>query len=155
MQAEVNNDGSIKLRIVREFAHPREKVFEAWLEPDQLAQWMGPEGVTMSDIAVNAVEGGHYHMQFNDPDGSVHRLNGVYREITRFTRLAFTWTWEPPNEGADEETLVTLDFETTPRGTRLTLVHQRFSSIELRDRHDWGWNSTLDKLEQNAPIMFR
>lgn len=151
MEAEVKQDGSVDLRIVRDFAYPPNKVFEAWLAPHKLTRWMGPtEEVRISDVRVDAVTGGRFHMQFNDPDGTVNKVNGIYREIERFTRLVFTWEWEPPTEGGGEETLVTLDFEPTPQGTRLMLLHQRFSSSVLRDRHEWGWNGTLDKLARHA-----
>lgn len=155
MEAEVKTDGSVELRIVRDFAYPPEKVFEAWLRPEQLARWMGPtEDTRISDVRVDAVEGGSYQLQFNDPDGSVHIVKGVYQEIIRYTRLAFTWAWEPPEEGAGEQTLVTLEFEPITSGTRLTLLHRGFSSTLLRDRHTWGWNGTLDKLERHAAHLF-
>lgn len=147
MSSEIRADGTVELLIEKEFSHPPQVVFEAWLQPEQLRQWMGPtDDIHVSDVSVDAVEGGAYRMQFNDPDGTQHQLNGVYQTIERYTKLIFSWMWEPPTEGANEETLVTLDFIPTAKGTKLVLSHQRFSSVELRDRHDWGWNGTLEKL---------
>lgn len=155
MSAEVKSDGTVELCIEREFSYPPEKVFEAWLHPAALAKWMGPtDDILVTDIHVDAVEGGRYRMVFTAPDGSVNQLNGVYKTIQRYTQLVFTWTWEQPTEGADVETLVTLGFEPTEKGTRLSLLHQRFTSEEIRDRHNWGWAGTFDKLEKKAAEVF-
>jgi uncharacterized protein YndB with AHSA1/START domain len=155
MSAELTAEGVIELTLVREFSYPPKKVFEAWLKPEQLMQWMGPtDDINVSHAEVNAVEGGYYHMQFNSTDGEVNKLNGMYKKIDRYSTLIFTWIWEPPTDGGNEETLVTLNFEETPKGTKLTLLHQRFPSEELRDRHHWGWSETLDKLERRASTIF-
>ncbi len=156
MTAELKLDGTIELVIEREFNYPPEQVFDAWLEPEQLIQWMGPtDEINISDISLNAVEGGSYHMQFNSSDGEINKLNGVYQTIQRYTQLIFTWIWEPPTDGADIETLVTLDFTPTSKGTHLKLTHQRFESSEIRDRHTWGWDETLNKLERRAKHLFK
>lgn len=155
MNTEVSADGSIKLKIVREFAYAPEKVFEAWLNPEQLLQWMGPtDDIFVSDVETNPIEGGRYSMKFNEPDKVVNVLNGVYKIINRYNRLVFTWVWEAPTDGAGEETLVSLSFDPTNSGTRLTLLHERFSSQELADRHHWGWNETFEKLERRAKKLF-
>lgn len=147
MTSELKTNIKPELTIERDFAYPPKTVFEAWLIPEQLVQWMGPiDEIKVSNVSINAVEGGQYHMQFNDPDCSENKLNGVYKVIDRYKKLVFTWVWEAPADGANEETLVTLDFIPIKGGTRLRLHHEKFSSNELRDRHDWGWNGTLDKL---------
>lgn len=154
-RTEIHADGTVDLRIVREFAFSPEKVFEAWLRPEQLARWMGPtDEVNVTDIQVDASEGGRYRMTFNEPDGSKNVLNGVYKTIARYTQLVFTWIWEAPTDGAEEETLVSLYFAATAEGTRMTLLHQRFSSQELADRHHWGWTETFNKLERRGAALF-
>ncbi len=155
MSVKITDDGSVALKIIRDFNYAPEQVFNAWLNPEYLVQWMGPtDNIHVSEVRVDAVEGGAYHMQFNGPDDQVDKLNGIYKIITRFTRLVFTWTWEAPTEGAGEETLVSLDFLPIVGGTRLTLLHQKFSSMELAERHAWGWDETLLKLERRAAQIF-
>ncbi len=155
MSAELKSDGTVELRMEREFSYPPEKVFEAWLKPESLAKWMGPsDEITVSNIQVDAVEGGIYKMDFNGPENEVNSLHGVYKSIQRYSMLVFTWIWDVPPDATEEETLVSLKFEPTETGTRLTLLHQRFSSEEMRDRHQWGWSQTMDKLERNAALLF-
>ncbi len=151
MSVKIAADGSVALKIIRDFNYSAEQVFEAWLNPKYLVQWMGPtDEINVTNVEVEAVEGGRYHMQFNGPGTQVDKLNGVYKIINRFSRLVFTWTWEKPTDGGGEETLVSLDFLPISGGTRLTLLHQKFSSMELAERHAWGWDETLQKFERRA-----
>jgi activator of Hsp90 ATPase-like protein len=41
-----------------------------------------------------------------------------------------------------------VSFERVDRGTRLTVVQKSFASVEQRDLHGQGWNSTFNKLER-------
>ena len=82
MDAELKRDGSVELSIVRDLAFPTERASEAWLQPDQLVQRMGPtKEIAISNVQIDAVANDRYHMQFNDTDGTVHKLDGVYRII--------------------------------------------------------------------------
>ncbi len=150
----VEDDGSVAVKLIRDFAFPAEQVFNAWLKPEYLLQWMGPtDDVKVSNVMTNPIEGGSYHMQFNGPEDQTDLLNGVYKIINRFTRLVMTWTWEPPTEGGDEETLLSIDFLPIQGGTRLILLHQKFSTQNLAERHAWGWDETLLKFERQAPAF--
>ena len=120
-----------------------EDVFDAWLDPASLKQWMKPGPMTLSEATVNPVVGGKYALLFAG-DGKVIPHEGEYREITRPHRLVFTWK----SEGAGD-TVVTIAFErVADRKTKLTLTHERFVSESARDGHRSGWGSILEKLDQ-------
>lgn len=151
MNAELKKDGTLELKIRREFSFPKELVFDAWIKIEHLYKWMGPtDEISVENIEADVREGGSYRMTFRQPDGVGDTVYGVYRTIKRPEKLVFTWIWEPPTPGADVETLVTVDFIETSSGTKVTLHHQKFVSQEICDRHQWGWNGTLDKLERRA-----
>jgi len=43
--------------------------------------------------------------------------------------------------------LVTYALQSGSSGrTALTLTHERFADVEARNRHEFGWNGSLDKL---------
>jgi hypothetical protein len=54
-------------------------------------------------------------------------------------RLAFKWTWEPPDPHAGVETLVTIDLYEKEGGTKLALTHARFPTAQLMRQHESGW----------------
>ena len=141
-----------------------ERVFNAWLDAGQFASWMGPRGVIAKTevLALDAREGGGYQIAMHKGEagkltGDKVVITGTYREVTRFTKLAFTWSWEGRGCNCDsgtptptgDDTLVTLTFRSlSANRTEMTLVHENFSSIENRDSHNGGWNACLEQLEQ-------
>jgi uncharacterized protein YndB with AHSA1/START domain len=78
------------------------------------------------------------------PDGEVFYLSGTFREIRPPERLVYTWVWEGnPERG---ETLVTVEFRTRGKATEVRLTHELFPTAKVRDDHEKGWGSCLDKL---------
>jgi len=136
------------LSITRRFAAPREAVFRAWTDPEELAQWFGPAGATARDVEVDLRPGGHYRMTLIESNG-VHPLSGVYREVNAPERLVFSWIWGH-GEIAGVEMQVTIDFEETKDGgTLLTLTHECLPSPLAREHHEQGWLGCLDSLQEH------
>ncbi len=135
------------LVIERVFKAPPDEVFKAWTDPQILVQWWGPEGHHVPEYAMDVREGGAWRSVMMSDKGEAHTVSGVYREIAPPKRLVMTWAWEQPNGGRGHETVVELSFEPAPEGTRMRLVQRLFQSVEQRDNHRLGWNSTFNKLE--------
>lgn len=136
------------LRLSRTFWAPREKVFRAWTDPEALKMWYGPAGWSTPSAEVDLRVGGGYRIAMKGPDGEEIRLSGTFREVRPPERLVYTWNWEKFHFdlGGMGETLVTIEFRERGDATELILTHERFPTAEARDRHDAGWNSTLDCL---------
>jgi uncharacterized protein YndB with AHSA1/START domain len=121
------------------------KVFAAWIDPEKVKRWMGPgEGKALSaecDLRV----GGRYRWVMQSPDGEEHDVSGVYREVVPNEKLVFTWAWKTTPE---RESLVTVLLKPDGDGTLLTLTHEHFFDEAARDRHQYGWNGALDKMER-------
>ncbi len=146
---------NITLEIKRLIKAPRERVFAAWTDPEQLKKWFGPDENFVVPLAkVDLRAGGKYRIQMKSPDGEFHTAVGTYREIKPPERLVFTWAWEKdgsePDFGEVEPTemLVTLGFHARGDQTELVLMQEKFASVESRDRHEHGWNGIFDKLEK-------
>ncbi len=133
---------AIVLELTRLFEAPPARVFDAWLDPEQWQQWMGPPGVTCEVPQLDARVGGRYRAVMRPGDGRVIAVGGVFKTIDAPRRLAFTWCWE----GEAQETLVTLTFRDLDGRTELTLRHENFSTAANRDNHGRGWNGSFDKL---------
>ncbi|ELY97606.1 activator of Hsp90 ATPase 1 family protein [Natrialba chahannaoensis JCM 10990] len=76
--------------IHRTFDAPRDRVFAAWTEPDQLEQWWGPTGFTVPNCEVDLRPGGTFRIDMEAPDGTVYPDEGVYRAIDEPSRLEYT-----------------------------------------------------------------
>jgi uncharacterized protein YndB with AHSA1/START domain len=132
------------LRVERHFRASPARVFHAWTSAEELSQWSDPDPVhatTEVDLRV----GGSYALDMARPDGVVHRVSGVYREIDAPRRLVYTWRWETiPNF---PETVVTVEFRArADGGTDLSLVHEGLPDDASGQRHAHGWVESMNKL---------
>ncbi len=135
------------LRLNRRLKAPREAVFRAFTDPAALAKWFGPEGISVGNVKVDLRPGGAYSMAFNEADGEVHGLSGVYREISPPERLVMTWVWDH-GDLAGIETLVTIELAEAGAETDLTLIHEKLPSQEFLDLHRQGWTSSFICLDR-------
>ncbi len=133
------------LTLKRRFNAAPEKVYAAWTQPAQIAQWFGPDAGGVQRAETDLRAGGRFTIAFNTEDGEEHQVNGVYREVVRNKKLVFTWAWRSTPE---RESLVTVLIEPDGDGSLLTLIHEQFFDEAARDRHRHGWTGSLDKLER-------
>ena len=64
------------LVLIRIFDAPRERVWKAWTDPRQVAQWWGPAGFTNPRCEVDVRPGGVLRIDMRGPDGTVYPMAG-------------------------------------------------------------------------------
>ncbi len=133
------------LTIKRRFKAPPAKVYAAWTDPDKVKGWIGPGETKAKSVESDLRVGGHYRWVMVAPSGEEHDVRGVYREVVPNEKLVFTWAWKSTPE---RESLVTVLLKPDGDGTLLTLTHEQFFDEDARDRHQFGWNGALDKMEK-------
>ena len=137
------NAPELALELTRTIDAPKERVFDAWLDPAMLATFMTPmPGVTVPEAQTDPREGGRFLVVMRSGDQDMPH-SGTYVTIDRPNRLAFTW--ESPFSEIEGST-VTLDFADAGTGTKITLRHVRFETEESRNNHEGGWSAILDTL---------
>jgi uncharacterized protein YndB with AHSA1/START domain len=136
------------LVITRVFDAPRSLVWQAWADPERMARWAGPRGFTMTSCEMDTSPGGTFRFRMLSPQGTDHRVQGVYREIVEQERLVYTWAWVDADGRPGHETLVTVTFADHGAKTLLTLRQALFESVTARDEHRGGWSSALDCLAE-------
>lgn len=144
----------VVLELEHRFAAPRERVFEAWTNPDVLKRWWRAGETWDTPLAeVDPREGGAYRLSMRTDEGEVHTVFGEYREVSPPERLAFTWTWEegpgPAMIGSDN-TLVVVEFHEEGEGTLVRLRHSGFADDEIKGLHVHGWEAVLANLERSV-----
>jgi len=133
------------LQLTRTFAAPREKVFRAWTDPEEVKKWFHPPGYETPSAEIDLRVGGKYRLGMRKlPDGEVFYLSGSYREVRRPERLVYTWQWEAEPELGD--TLVTVQFHDRGGSTEVVLTHKLFPTEKARQEHERGWSGGLDNL---------
>jgi uncharacterized protein YndB with AHSA1/START domain len=131
------------LVITRLFDAPAARVFDAWLNREEWAAWIGPEGVKCDVPLLEPRVGGRYRVTMRMPGGQVIPIAGVFRVIDKPRALALTWGWEGD---PSRDSLVTLTFKQKGEATELTLRQEGLGTVANRDDHGRGWNSALNKL---------
>jgi len=137
------------LRVSQKIRATPERLFRAWTDPEELMHWwrMEGEGWAFVGADVDLRVGGQYRLSMKAPDGQVHTSVGVYREVNRPTRLAFTWDWENPANRVGD-TLVTVAFNDVGGGlTEVVLTHERFTDATRAASHQNGWMQLLRLLD--------
>jgi uncharacterized protein YndB with AHSA1/START domain len=127
----------------RTIAASAEDLFDAWLDPEALAQWMRPGTIQSTVARVEPHVGGSYEITMQAASGPIlHK--GVYRIIDRPTRLAFTWITAFTE---NHETLVTVDFIRLGQRTEVVVTHEQLPE-SARPSHHKGWTSGLEHLDE-------
>ena len=122
---------------------PIEKVFDAWLNPKMLSQFMMPmPGMPESDIENDAREGGDFTITMHVGNDELPHT-GKYLEINRPDKLVFTWV----SHCSVDKSIVTLNFiKIDDNKTNISLSHVKFIDEKARSDHEGGWRNILDKL---------
>lgn len=145
MQAEQ----SIEVRLARRLPMPCERVFDAWLVPRVLGQWMFGARVRDENVMRMQVDprvGGRFSLQV-ERAGEVFDHVGEYLKIERPRHLAFTWAVKGFSEEAPSR--VAVDILPVHGGCKLTLVHTLDPRwAEYAPRTEAGWNTMLQALAQ-------
>lgn len=115
------------IEITREFAAPPPAVLRAHTDPELIVRWLGPHGMEMEIIELDARSGGAYEYIHRDSRGE-YRFRGVYHTVSS-DRIVQTFEFL----GAPGEvTLDSMQLTATDGGTRM-VTHSVFPSVEARD----------------------
>lgn len=123
--------GKQELFIIREFDAPRELVFQAFIVPELLVQWMGPRNLTTKIETYDARSGGNWRYTSLDKDGNEYKFHGVFHEITAPERAIQTFEFEMMK---GHVILDSSTFEPIAGGHRTKLtIHSVYQSVADRD----------------------
>jgi uncharacterized protein YndB with AHSA1/START domain len=118
------------IRIIRDFEAPPDKVFRAWIEPELVAQWLGPKSTEMRIDQWNARTGGNYRYAALQDGEEVAVFYGSFHEVRPNERLVQTFTWEGMPDGVSLETMT---FEDLGDGRTRTIGLSVVENLEARD----------------------
>ncbi|MCB1044054.1 MAG: SRPBCC domain-containing protein [Acidobacteria bacterium] len=131
-----------ELQLQKHFPISPSELFAVWRDPEWIRRWFAPGALTVPEADVDFREGGKYRIVMQSPDHEQFIVSGTYLQIVEGEQLRFSWQWE----GSPVVTEVTLLFTSDSNGCKLDLTHRQFPDVELRDKHEDGWNGCLAKL---------
>jgi uncharacterized protein YndB with AHSA1/START domain len=149
--------GKQEMRITREFDAPRERVFQAFTDPELYVQWLGPRRLTTMLDTFEPRSGGRWRYLQKDQSGNEFGFHGVYHEVRAPERIIDTFEFEGLPQ-AGHVALETLILEELPGGrTRLT-AQSVFQSVADRDGAlqsgmEEGLNDSYERLTELLETM--
>lgn len=126
---------------------PREKVWAAWTEPDQLKQWFAPKPMQFVVKRLDLRTGGPFEMAMCGPDGKEFPIKGTYDLVIPQVVLASSGDFSKDPNGQVSRML---SFEEEDGRTRLRIRHIFFAVTPIIEQAiqgaQQGWAMTLDQL---------
>ncbi len=80
---------SSEITLTRVYDAPLQSVWEAWTVPEEVAQWWGPRGFTITHHSRDLRTGGHWHYTMHGPDGTDYENSTQYLEVVPQQRLVY------------------------------------------------------------------
>jgi uncharacterized protein YndB with AHSA1/START domain len=133
-----------EILITRIFEAPREEVFRAWTDPDQVAAWFGPAGfgTPRERIHIDLRVGGRYELTMVHGD----REQRIGYEIVELVEpeLLVLRSDPMPEAGMHEPTVVRVELHDHGAKTRMTLSDGPYPAGA--GHAEAGWSAAFDKL---------
>lgn len=168
--AGTSDTAAREFELIREFNAPPELVFDAWTQPEHMAQWWGPNGFTSPDCRMDAQPGGAFRIVMRAPDGQDFPFKGHFLEVHRPYRLVYTNDCtEHGDEFADAIdpardksrplppvlSITEVSFEShnnrTRMSVRMTFEQVKYLEGSQRVGMSQGWQESFDKLAGILP----
>jgi uncharacterized protein YndB with AHSA1/START domain len=127
-EATITTPAEREIRVEREFAAPRTRVWQAYTDPDLLAQWWG-RGNKLTIERMEVERGGHWRIVEHGPEGD-NGFEGRYREVSPQDRIVQTFEWD----GMPGHVIVeTAEFTDLGDGRTKVTTTSLFHTTEERD----------------------
>lgn len=135
------------VKVFREFNVKAEQVFDAWVDPVNVGNWLfaTPEGTNkLADI--DPREGGKFMIGEQRGEEFAKHV-GTYHVIERPSRLVFSYYYGTENEGQSSNVIV--DISETDVGCLVTITHEMDDIYaEYEQSAVEGWNMIFDGLNK-------
>jgi uncharacterized protein YndB with AHSA1/START domain len=133
--------------ITRVFDAPRELVFRAWTDPEQVAQWFGPEqfDTPRERVVIDLRVGGRFELTMLQKDGGAEFP--VRYEIAELDppRLLVLTSEPMPAVGIHEGTITRIELHDHGDKTRMTMTDGPYTQAAHAEA---GWHAAFAKLER-------
>ena len=123
---------------------PPDVVYDEWLDPVGMLEWMCPRPARAVKISLQPSVGGPLRIDIEDSGFSLY-VTGIFVELDRPRRLRFTWScsdWADPSV----QSLVTVTLEDHGADETMMTIEHELLPPEQVDRHRRGWGAIAVQL---------
>jgi uncharacterized protein YndB with AHSA1/START domain len=137
-----------QITITRVLDAPRELVFKAWTDPDQVAKWFGPAGfdTPRDSVEIDLRAGGRFHLRMVKAGSEMeYPLRYEIVEVVE-PELLVLKSGPMPEVGLDHSTVTRVELREEDGKTHMTLTDGPYPEEGGRGAAA-GWEGSFDKLE--------
>jgi uncharacterized protein YndB with AHSA1/START domain len=138
-----------QIEITRVYDAPRELVWRAWTEPEELVQWWGPSGwsTPLDSVTMDVRAGGEFRLTSVSDEGVEMPVAGVYREVVEQERLVLD---EPAEQAWHEGSESVVTFTDLGGGRTEVVIRAMIQTTdEMRQNAERGMRATFDRLGEH------
>ncbi|MEO6285854.1 MAG: SRPBCC family protein [Dyadobacter sp.] len=95
MENDQNSREGRELIMSRMLNAPVELVWEAWTNPEHIANWWGPDGFTNTITTMDMTVGGEWNLVMHGPDGTDYKNKNIFKEIIPFKKIVYEHVSSP------------------------------------------------------------
>jgi uncharacterized protein YndB with AHSA1/START domain len=139
--------GTQEIVVTRTFDAPARLVFKAFVDPEQVVQWLGPSRLAMRIEEMDMRPGGSWRFAHVEDNGTEYWFRGVNHAVVAPERIVRTFEYEgaPGQVSLEEATFEEQD------GKTLLTMKSVFLSVEARDGMvqsgmEEGVNDSMERL---------
>lgn len=114
---------------------PRALVWGAWLNPQTLPQWWGPEGFSCRTTRIDLRSGGEWVFDMIGPDGTVFPNHHLYGEVRPEERIGYALLW---GENGPKHADAWASFEDQDGATQVTLGMVFSTAAQFQEAKGFG-----------------
>jgi len=135
------------ITIKRTFDAPLKLVWEAWTQPEHIAQWWGPKGAAITVVEHNFTVGGAWKYTMPMPNGQEFISEGVYSEIVEFERICTSADFRPMTEGVELQIILAENGNKTDFTFHVIHPTEEYCKQQEKMGIYNGWGSAFDRLD--------
>jgi uncharacterized protein YndB with AHSA1/START domain len=151
------------LTIERTFDAPRELVWKAWTDPEQIKRWWAPRPFQTPLVEIDLVQGGSFKTRMEGPDGFHEEGEACILELIENERIVWTSAlrggyrpniFPPDGCGGFPFTAIHTFADAGDGKTRYTATVLHKDSVDAKTHQDMGfhdgWGTCADQLGEVA-----
>lgn len=144
-------DPELDLVLERYVEVPRERVWEAWTEPERVKRWFAPSPWTIPECEIDLRPGGVFRCVMRSPEGREYPNVGCWLEVVPRERLVWTDALLPGFRPSPKPLFTAVvELEVQGSGTRYTVTALHADGATRRHHEEVGfrsaWGTALDQM---------
>lgn len=134
--------------LTRTFNAPIALVWEAWTQPEHIAQWWSPKGMVTKVELHEFRVGGKWKYTMPMPDGKEFCAEGTYTEIVKFEKISSIADFKPMTEGVEIHALFEKEGDITHFTFKVVHATEEYKIAQEKMGIMNGWGSVFTRLDE-------